>query len=311
MPKIPLTSLSLAPQGQAGVNPPDTGLISDAIGKAIQSAGMDRARGAIAVAEGEMAKGKAYAGIAASIGDVAGAFVALGEKEKRLNGIETTLEFERDLLQFQVDQAEFERVNASNPIDKDGNNIFQQRAQKGMDGILKKYGKVPLPDDIAAKFAADINREMVNAPVRARLVGIKQRADNIQAEFKTKMDAKDFAGASTLNDTLRAEGFITEQQHGANKSALTENEKTFTIDQTRKGIDADLNDNNTKAAEEKLKTLEPLLTPAEFQYERSIFENKNARISTLNGLTDQIITNPRETRTRVLNELKRRKDNKD
>jgi len=306
MPKIPLTSLSLAPQGQGGVNPPDTGLISDAIGKAIQSAGMNRARGAIAVAEGEMAKGKAYAGIAASIGDVAGAFVALGEREKKLNGIETTLAFERDLMQVYADQDEFERLNSGNPIDKDGNNIFMQNAQKRIEGLKKKYGEKELDASTAARIAGSISEHSVKLPVAAHTNSIKARADNLNNQFKVKMDGKDFAGANSINDELLSGGFINKDAHAANQSALKENEKTFTVDQTRKEIDAFLLDRNPKAAEEKLKTLEPYLTPEEFQLEQSTFVNKNARASALNGLTDEIVTNPMDVRGRVLKELKRR-----
>jgi len=306
MPKIPLTSLSLAPQGQAGVNPPDTGLISDAIGKAIQSAGMDRARGAIAVAQGEMEKGKAYAGIAASIGDVAGAFVALGEREKKLNGIETSIAFDKDLLQFYADQDEFERLNASNPIDKNGNNIFMMNAQKGLSMLQKKYGEKELDQNTAVRIAGQISDASVRVPVAARTSALKTRADNINSEFKVKMDSKDFAGAAALNDQLKTDGLISDSQHAENKSALDVNQKTFTIDQTRKEIDAFLLDRNPKAAEEKLKTLEPFLTPEEFKLEQSTFTNKNARASAINGMADQIVENPMGVRSRVLKELKRR-----
>lgn len=307
MPKIPLTSLNLAPQGQGGVNPPDTGLISDAIGKAIQSAGMDRARGAMAVAEGEMAKGKAIAGIGASIANVAEAFVALGEKEKRLNGIETSIAFDKDLLQFYADQDEFERLNASNPIDKNGNNIFMMNAQKGLSMLQKKYGEKALDQNTAARIAGQISDASVRVPVAARTSALKTRADNINSEFKVKMDSKDFVGAAALNDQLKTEGIISDSKHAENKSALDINQKNFTIEQTRKEIDAFLLDSNPKAAEEKLKTLEPLLTPEEFQIEQSTFVNKNGRAAAINGMADQIVTDPRGVRTKVLKELERRK----
>jgi hypothetical protein len=307
MPKIPLTNISMAPELRGGVNVPQTGLISDALGKAIQGAAIDTMQGSIAAARGEMEKGQAIAGLGKNIANVAGAFAALQDREKKLDSLETRLAFDQDLQRHYLTREEFEFANSENPI-LNGKNQYTEFAIKGIADLRKKYGELELDPNTAGYIAGQLSEHTIKSPAEARINSIRQRGINFNNQFKTSLEGNNFDAAFNINQSAFENGLINETQFNANQQTVTDQRVSFVRKSGEEEIGALLLDNNIAAADESFKRLqiEGNYTDQEKAYNQSYYDNKKANVVVYNTTLNNALENPSDELRRVMAETERR-----